>query len=90
MIDILGEEVDVEETIRSCLHGSPVHSHEQFCIYQCTILPNDSIQQITVISQTKNEQGGEIDAHSWGHQFQLLTGDNGRHPKMTCPDIECL
>ena len=87
MIDILGEEVDVEETIRSCLHGSPVHSHEQFCIYQCTILPNDSIQQIIVISQTKNEERCEIDPHS-GH---TKASRNYRgHTKMTGPDIERL
>ena len=65
MIYILGKEVHIEKTIGS-LHGSPVHSAQCLCIYQRTILPNDSIQQITVISQTKNEQGGEIDAHSWG------------------------
>ena len=49
------------------------HSHEQFCIYQSTVFTDNSIQEVTVISQTENEQGREIDAHSWGHQFQLLT-----------------
>ena len=53
MIYILGKEVHVEKTIRF-LHGSPVHSHEQFCIYQSTVFTDNSIQQITVISQTKN------------------------------------
>ena len=72
MINILGKEVHVEKTIR-LLHGSPVHSHEQFCIYQSTVFTDNSIQEVTVISQAENEQGREIDAHSWGHQFQLLT-----------------
>ena len=72
MINILGEEVHVEKTIWF-LNGGPVHSHEQFCIYQSTVFTYNSIQEVTVISQTENEQGREIDAHSWGHQFQLLT-----------------
>ena len=58
MIDILGEEVHVEKTIWF-LNGGPVHSHECFCIYQCTVFTNNSIQEVTVISQTENEQGGE-------------------------------
>ena len=61
MINILGEEVHVEKTIWF-LNGGPVHSHECFCIYQCTVFTNNSIQEVTVISQTENEQSRKINS----------------------------
>ena len=89
MIYVLGKEVDIEKT-KGRLHSCSIHGQQSFRVHQSRIFTNDPVQEITVISQTENEQGSEIYPHGGRHQFELLTGDNGRHAEMASPDVKRL
>ena len=89
MIYVLGKEVDIENT-KGPLHGCSRHCQQRFRVHQSRIFTNDPVQEVTVISQTENEQGSQIYPHGGRHEFELLTGDNGRHAEMASPDVERL
>ena len=49
MIDILGEEVDIEEPIGS-LHCCSIHGQQSFGVDECRVLTNDTVQKVAVVS----------------------------------------
>ena len=66
MIYVLGKEVDIEKT-KGPLHSCSIHGQQSFRVHQSRIFTNDPVQEVTVISQTENEQGSEIYPHSRRH-----------------------
>ena len=89
MVDILGQEVNVQEAVGTSSCGS-IHAQEKFSLDQSLELLYAAIQEIRIAPESEAEQGREVHSHAGTDELQLLGTDKSRDAPVPPTYVESL